>query len=75
MKEVKIETGTLRFNRNLAVIATAGCLVTGTLIGSGNIALPVAPLMQCIGGGVVSLCSIFPGTIAYKNHKQLKKRK
>lgn len=75
MKEVKTDLGTLRFNRNLALFATAGCLVVGSLIASGNVVVPIEPTTQMICGGVVDMCAIFPGTIAYKNHKQLKKRK
>lgn len=75
MKEVKTDLGTLRFNRNLALFATASCLVVGSLIASGNVITPVEPVTQIMCGGIVDTCAIFPGVIAYKNHKQLKKRK
>lgn len=75
MKEVTTSVGTLRFNRDLSLIATAGCLAVGTIICTGNIAIPVEQTTQIICGGIVDLCAIFPGSLAYKNHKQLKKLK
>lgn len=75
MKEVKTSAGTLRFNRNLSLIATAGCLTVGTLICTGNLVVPVEQTTQMICGGIANLCAIFPATLAYNNHKQLKKIK
>lgn len=75
MKEVKTNAGMLRLNRNLSLAATTGCLIIGGCIATGNIVVPIEACTQTFCSAIMGVCSVFPGVIAYKNHKQLKKIK
>ena len=74
LKEVNLETGLLKMNRNLAALTTGSFVLIGIGMATGKI-ISTEPVVSYLSGGLLGVNALITGSWAYQSHKQLKKKK
>lgn len=74
MKEVNLEKGLLKMNRNLAILTTGSFVLMGIGMATGKI-VSTEPVISYLSGGLLGINAVITGSWAYNSHKQLKKTK
>ncbi|MEG2322372.1 MAG: hypothetical protein RSB71_02670 [Bacilli bacterium] len=72
MKEIRLDIGSLKVNRNLMLAASGTFVLLGGLFATGTIG-NVTGATSYFAGGLLTLNGVIAGGMAYNCHKKIKK--